>query len=51
MSWAPVETVSLSEAGFERVYQGLAILLCWPVELPPGGEREETIAMTVLDLS
>jgi alpha-amylase len=30
--WAfPIETVSVSEAGFERVYQGSAVLLHWPV--------------------
>jgi 4-alpha-glucanotransferase len=34
--WAPVETVSNSEDGFERVYQGGALLLSWPVELAPG---------------
>ena len=34
---APIETVSNSEAGFERVYQGSAWLVSWPVTLPPGG--------------
>jgi alpha-amylase len=29
VAWAPVETVSLSEAGFERIYQGTAILITW----------------------
>ncbi len=33
---APIETVSNSEAGFERVYQGSALLLSWPVHLTPG---------------
>jgi alpha-amylase len=33
---APIETVSNSEDGFERVYQGSALLLSWPVELAPG---------------
>ena len=33
---APIETVSNSEAGFERVYQGSALLLSWPVHLAPG---------------
>ncbi len=50
VAWAPVETVSLSEAGFERIYQGSAILFSWPLELRPGGEWEETIALSVLDL-
>jgi alpha-amylase len=38
--WAPIETVSLSEAGFERIYQGSAILISWPLQLPPGGSWE-----------
>jgi hypothetical protein len=32
-----VETVSVSEAGFERIYQGLALLLAWPL----GGDRRD----------
>jgi hypothetical protein len=35
---APIETVSESEEGFERVYQGSQILGVCPVELAPGGE-------------
>ncbi len=34
--FAPIETVSNSEAGFERVYQGSALLLSWPVTIAPG---------------
>jgi alpha-amylase len=30
---APIETVSESEEGFERVYQGSQILAVWPVEM------------------
>jgi hypothetical protein len=30
---SPIETVSESEEGFERVYQGSQILGCWPVDL------------------
>jgi hypothetical protein len=36
--WAPIETVSNSDNGFERVYQGSALLLSWPVTLEPGSE-------------
>jgi alpha-amylase len=32
---APIETVSESEEGFERVYQGSQILAVWPVEMVP----------------
>jgi hypothetical protein len=35
--WSPIETVSNSEAGFERIYQGSCVLVSWPVELEPGG--------------
>jgi len=31
--WAPIETISNSEAGFERTYQGSALLLSWPLRL------------------
>jgi len=34
----PIETVSESEDGFERIYQGSQIIAVWPVELAPGGE-------------
>ena len=33
---APIESVSNSEAGFELVYQGSAILLSRPIALAPG---------------
>ncbi len=44
---APIETVSNSEAGFERVYQGSALLLSWPVRLTPGEQFGATIRHTV----
>jgi hypothetical protein len=37
--WAPIETISNSENGFERVYQGSALLLSWPMTLGPGERR------------
>jgi alpha-amylase len=40
VGWAPIETVSLSEAGFERIYQGSAVLVSWPLALAPGGSWE-----------
>jgi len=36
VAWYPVETVSNSEAGFERQYQGSCLLLRWPLVLDPG---------------
>ena len=45
--WAPIETVSNSESGFERVYQGSALLLSWPLHLAPGERWARTIRHTV----
>jgi 4-alpha-glucanotransferase len=36
VSWTPIETISNSEAGFERVYQGSELLVAWSVRLAPG---------------
>jgi len=40
---APIETVSNSEAGFERVYQGSALLLSWPITIPAGGRWSASV--------
>jgi len=34
----PIETVSESEEGFERIYQGSQIVAVWPLELASGAE-------------
>jgi hypothetical protein len=34
----PIETVSESEEGFERIYQGSQIIALWPIELAQGAE-------------
>ena len=50
--WSPIETISNSEAGFERVYQGSALVLVWPVELVPGASRSVSVrhaAETAID--
>jgi hypothetical protein len=41
--WAPIETVSNSEGGVERVYQGSALLLSWQLRLGPGDVFRGTI--------
>ncbi len=41
--WAPIETISNSEDGFERVYQGSSLLLSWPLDLAP--EAVQTVAV------
>jgi len=45
---APIETVSESEEGFERVYQGSQILGVWPVDL---GSTDKWSAETVLHVT
>ena len=45
--WAPVETISNSESGFERVYQGSGLLLSWPLSLEPGARWDVTISNAV----
>jgi 4-alpha-glucanotransferase len=44
---APIETVSESEEGFERVYQGSQILPVWVLDLPPGGVWRQSVTLTV----
>jgi hypothetical protein len=46
-AWAPVETVSLSEAGLERIYQGSSIVWCWPLRLGPGETCEHRFTLTI----
>jgi alpha-amylase len=41
--WAPVETISNSEGGFERVYQGGGLLLSWPIALTPSASWWATV--------
>ncbi len=42
--WAPIETVSNSEGGYERVYQGSSLLLSWPLALDPGATWSRTVS-------
>jgi hypothetical protein len=43
ITWFPVESVSNSEAGFERMYQGSSLHLRWPIQLLPGGEAVRSV--------
>ncbi|MEO5964826.1 MAG: alpha-amylase/4-alpha-glucanotransferase domain-containing protein [Candidatus Limnocylindrales bacterium] len=45
--WSPIETVSNSESGFERVYQGSSLVVSWPVVLTPGDSRRFAIRQAV----
>ena len=48
LAWrAPVETVSNSEGGFERIYQGSGLLLSWPLALAAGGSFGVTVSQVV----
>ena len=43
----PIETVSLSESGFEKIFQGSCLLLYWPLELEPGKQFEVTVELGI----
>ncbi|MCL5271462.1 MAG: DUF1926 domain-containing protein [bacterium] len=43
-----IETVSASEDGFERVYQGTTLLPNWLIHLGPGEERTERIEVACM---
>ena len=45
--WTPIETVSNSEYGFERIYQGSALVGIWPMELAPGERRAVSVGQRV----
>ncbi|HYC07110.1 MAG TPA: alpha-amylase/4-alpha-glucanotransferase domain-containing protein, partial [Candidatus Binatia bacterium] len=45
--WTPIETISNSEAGFERTYQGSALIAVWPVRLAPGARAAVTVDQQV----
>jgi 4-alpha-glucanotransferase len=45
--WHPIDTISNSEAGFERVYQGSALLVSWPLRLEPGASARYSFRQTV----
>ena len=47
---APIETVSESEDGFERIYQGSQVIAVWPVELAPGLEWKGRVTLKVTRL-
>ncbi|MFI5264145.1 MAG: alpha-amylase/4-alpha-glucanotransferase domain-containing protein [Candidatus Kapaibacterium sp.] len=46
----PIETVSLSEAGFERVYQGSIIFALWDLSLKPGETWDVKLAIRVASI-
>jgi 4-alpha-glucanotransferase len=48
---APIETVSESEDGYERIYQGSQIIAVWPVELAKDGQWKGEVTLRVARLS
>lgn len=44
---APIETISESEEGFERVYQGSQIMAVWPAEFQTGKEWKARLTCTL----
>jgi hypothetical protein len=44
---SPIDTVSNSEAGFERVYQGSALVFTWPLVLAPGASATVRVEHTL----
>jgi alpha-amylase len=49
LAWGPVETVSVSEAGFERVYQGSAFLGVWSIPEGSSPSWELLTSLTVTE--
>ena len=47
---SPIETVSESEEGFERIYQGSQIIAVWPIEISPGAVWKGSLALKISDL-
>ncbi len=45
--WASIDTVSLSEDGFERTHQGSSLAFVWPLQLAPGGSMTVSVSMAV----
>jgi 4-alpha-glucanotransferase len=44
---APIETISESEEGFERVYQGSQVMAVWPAEFQPSKEWKARLTCTL----
>ena len=47
---APIETVSESEDGFERIYQGSQIAAIWPVDFASGAEWKGRLVLRITRL-
>jgi alpha-amylase len=45
--YAPIHTISLSEAGFEQIYQGTSLVVGWPLALAADETWHESLTVTV----
>jgi len=45
IAWASIDTVSLSEAGAERMHQGSCLVFAWPLRLAAGTSRTVRLTM------
>jgi 4-alpha-glucanotransferase len=45
--WASIDTISISEDGFERTHQGASLAFTWPLRLAPGAQASWRMAMDV----
>jgi len=43
----PIETVSQSEGGFEKTYQGSCVAALWPIKIKAGGEARYSVGLKV----
>jgi len=45
----PIETISNSEGGFERIYQGISLIPVWRIKLSPGDVRNLGLEIVLSD--
>jgi hypothetical protein len=47
---SPIETISESEDGFERIYQGSQIMAVWPIDLASGADWTGKLSLEITQL-
>jgi alpha-amylase len=47
----PVETASLSEAGAEKIHQGVCLRLLFPIRIPPGDNEYYSLFWSVISVA
>jgi len=47
----PVETVSFSETGMEKIHQGICLRLLFPVRINPGESEEYSLRWSVISIA